>query len=189
MTELKNARHERFATGLVDGLSQEKAYIEAGFSPNGARGAACNLLKHYSSIIKRRDELLAEREMLNTIARVRAMETTQIDKERVMRELMDNAMIAKQAVPVLDKNGNETGVYNVNISASNQALIALGKEIGMFHNKPVEAPRSKYADMSDEELKQYIFEKCRKLGFEITLPKRSTNTKLMRKRNNSNTKY
>lgn len=164
MTILKNGRHERFTTGLADGLSQEKAYIEAGFSPNGARGAACNLLKHFSSIIKRRDELLAEREMLNTMAKVRAMEAAQIDKERVMRELMDNAMVAKQAVPVLDKNGNETGIYNVNIPASNQALIALGKEIGMFHNKPAEAPRSKYANMSDEELKQHISVKLGKLG-------------------------
>ena len=78
---------------------------------------------------------------------------------------MDNAMIAKQAVPVLDKNGNETGVYNANISASNQALIALGKEIGMFHNKPVEETRSKYANMSDEEMKELIYEKLYKLGF------------------------
>jgi phage terminase small subunit len=60
MTILKNARHERFATGLADGLSQEKAYIAAGYSPNGARGAACNLLKRSSGIMKRRDELLAE---------------------------------------------------------------------------------------------------------------------------------
>lgn len=78
---------------------------------------------------------------------------------------MDNAMIGKQAVPVLDKDGNETGVYNVNISASNQALIALGKEIGMFHNKPVETPRSEHANMSDEELQEYIYKKLYKLGF------------------------
>jgi len=165
MTTLRSARHERFATKLADGLSQEKAYIEAGFSPNGARGSASTLIKQHPYIFERRDELLAEREMLNTIARAKAMEATQIDKERVMKELMDNAMIAKQAVSVLDKDGNETGVYNANISASNQALIALGKEIGMFHNKPVETPRSKHAAMSDEELQTYVYKKLYKLGY------------------------
>lgn len=38
-------------------------------------------------------------------------------------------------------------------------------EIGMFHNKPVETPRSKHADMSDEELQKYIYKKLYKLGF------------------------
>jgi len=71
-------------------------------------------------------------------------------------------MIAKAAVPVL-KNGKPIGVYQANISASNQALIALGKEIGMFHDKP-ETLRSEHASMSDEELKQYISVKLRKLG-------------------------
>jgi len=62
------------------------------------------------------------------------MEALQITKKDVMRELLDNAMRAKAAVPVM-KNGVPTGIYNTNISASNQALIALGKEIGMFTDK------------------------------------------------------
>ena len=165
MSILKNGRHERFATGLADGLSQEKAYIEAGFSPNGARGAACNSLKHYSNIIKRRDELLAEREMLNTLARVRAMEATQIDKERIMRELMDNAMVAKAAVPVL-KNGEPTGLYQANISASNQAFMLLGKELGMFMDKS-EVRIDHHASMDDEQLRIFVVNKYRKLGLDL----------------------
>ena len=165
MPTLRNTKHEKLAIGLADGLSQEKAYIEAGYSPNGARGSASTLIKQHPYIFERRDELLAEREMLNTITRAKAMKEIQINKERIMRELMDNAMIAKQAVPVLDKDGNETGVYKVNISASNQALIALGKEIGMFHNKPVEEPHSKHANLSDEELIEFINQKLYKLGF------------------------
>jgi len=80
MTKLRNGRHERFATRLADGLSQEKAYIEAGFSPNGARGAACNLIKQYVYILKRRDEILAEREILHSVSTVQAMKALQITK-------------------------------------------------------------------------------------------------------------
>jgi len=63
-------------------------------------------------------------------------------------------MRAKAAIPAM-KNGVPTGMYNTNISASNQALIALGKEIGMFPDKPETVP-AEHASMSDEELKQYI---------------------------------
>lgn len=163
MTVLRNGRHEKFAIGLADGSTQEKAYADAGYSPRSARSSASTLIKQYPNIIQRRDELIAEREMLNTIARVRAMEATQIGEERIMKELMHNAMIAKQAVPVLDKDGNPTGIYKVNISASNQALFMLGKHLGMFHDKP-ETLRSEHANMSDEELKQHISVKLHKLG-------------------------
>ncbi len=162
---LRNGLHERVAVGLADGLTQQKAYVVAGFSPNSARAAACNLLKHFSNIIKRRDELLAEREMLNTLARVRAMEATQIDKERIMRELMDNAMVAKAAVPVL-KNGEPTGLYQANISASNQALMLLGKELGMFTDR-TDVNVSTHSNMSDRELRAFVVEKYMKLGLDL----------------------
>lgn len=41
MPVLKNPKHEKFAQGLAKGLSQEKAYKEAGY--NGNRKAASNL--------------------------------------------------------------------------------------------------------------------------------------------------
>ena len=40
-----------------------------------------------------------------------------------------------------------------------------GGEIGMFHNKPVEAPSSRHANMSDEELKEFINKKLYELEF------------------------
>jgi phage terminase small subunit len=113
MAILRNGRHERFAVGLADGLSQEKAYINAGFSPNGARGAACNLIKQFSYILRRRDEILAEREKLHSVSTIQAMKALQITKKEVMglmEELMNNATIAKVAVPVM-KGGVPAGVY------------------------------------------------------------------------------
>jgi len=165
MTKLRNGRHERFATGLADGLSQEKAYIDAGFSPNGARGAACNLLKHYSSIIKRRNEILSEREILHSVSTIEAMKELQLTKKDIMRELMGNAMIAKAAVPVL-KNGEPTGLYQANISASNQALMLLGKELGMFTDR-TDVNVSTHNNMSDRELRAFVVEKYKKLGLDL----------------------
>ncbi len=165
MPILKNARHERFATELANGQTQEKAYIAAGFSPSSARASASSLIKQRPYIFERRDELLAEREMLNTLARVRAMEATQIDKERIMRELMDNAMVAKAAVPVL-KNGEPTGLYQANISASNQALMLLGKELGMFTDR-TDVNVSTHSNMSDRELRAFVVEKYKKLGLDL----------------------
>jgi phage terminase small subunit len=36
-------RHEKFAQGIAKGKTATKAYIDAGFSKNGADGAACKL--------------------------------------------------------------------------------------------------------------------------------------------------
>jgi hypothetical protein len=168
MTLLKNAKYERFATKLADGLSQERAYVEAGFSPNGARGSASSLIKQHAFIIKRRDEILAERERLHSVSTVQAMEALQITKKDVMRELLDNAMRAKAAVPVM-KNGVPTGIYNTNISASNQALIALGKEIGMFTDKVEHSKVTELTQKTDEELVVYIKDKYRKLGLDMDI--------------------
>lgn len=44
MPVLENVRHERFAQELAKGKTQEQAYIDAGYSPNGARAASSKLL-------------------------------------------------------------------------------------------------------------------------------------------------
>ena len=165
MSVLRNGRHEKFAIGLADGSTQERAYTEAGFSPNGARGAACNLIKQYSYILRRRDEILAEREMLHSVSKVQAMKALQINKKDIMKELLDNAMRAKAAIPVM-KDGVPTGMYNANISASNQALIALGKELGMFTDR-TDVNVSTHSNMSDRELRAFVVEKYKKLGLDL----------------------
>ncbi|MEO6825215.1 MAG: hypothetical protein ABI167_10955, partial [Nitrosospira sp.] len=88
-------------------------------------------------------------------------------KEDVMRELWDNAMKAKAAIPVLDRHGKETGLFNANFAASNQALQLLGKELGMFAEKK-EAPPEELANKSIEELHQIVMEKAYKLGLSLT---------------------
>jgi len=165
MTVLKNARHERFAIGLADGSTQERAYVNAGYAPRSARSSASTLIKQYPNIIQRRDEILAEREMVATIARVKAMKELQLCKKDIMEQLFDNAMVAKAAVPVL-KNGEPTGMYQANISASNQALMLLGKELGMFSDR-MDVQVSAHNTMSDAELRQFVVDKYKKLGLDL----------------------
>jgi len=165
MTKLRNGRHERFATELANGQTQEKAYIAAGFSPSSARASASSLIKQRPYIFERRDEILAEREKLHSISTIEAMKALQITKKEVMKELLDNAMIAKAAVPVL-KNGEPTGLYQANISASNQALMLLGKELGMFTDR-TDVNVSTHSNMSDRELRAFVVEKYKKLGLDL----------------------
>jgi hypothetical protein len=171
MSALPNQKHELLARGLADGLTQEKAYIAAGYSPNGARAGASGTLKKYPEILARRDELLKEQEQMYTRLKVapavKAARDLGIDKERILAELWDNAMQAKAAVPVKDREGNPTGVYNANWFASNQALQLLGKELGMFSDKKEEAPNP-HANKSIEELREIVLEKSRRLG--VPLP-------------------
>lgn len=46
MPALKNARHEAFARGIVEGRSARQAYISAGYSENGADQSASRLLSN-----------------------------------------------------------------------------------------------------------------------------------------------
>ena len=65
MPTLLNAKHERMAQALAEGKSQHASYIEAGYSPNGARGHAAELLDRNRAIRERRDEFLALRAEAN----------------------------------------------------------------------------------------------------------------------------
>jgi hypothetical protein len=50
----------------------------------------------------------------------------------VISRLKENADRAMQAVPVLDKDGKETGEFTWNPNAANRSLELIGKELGMF---------------------------------------------------------
>lgn len=79
-------------------------------------------------------------------------------------------MIGKAAVPVLDKEGNQTGIYgSMNLSASNQALVQVGKELGLFLDKP-EDVKSKHSNKTDAEMVEMLNDKMRKLGIRLDSP-------------------
>jgi len=58
MAVLRNSKHERFCHFVARGENATSSYISAGYSENGARGAACKLQAH-ASIAERITELQA----------------------------------------------------------------------------------------------------------------------------------
>ena len=48
MAILKNKRHEKFALNIFKGMSQQAAYVEAGFKPRGARANSTRLIANDS---------------------------------------------------------------------------------------------------------------------------------------------
>ena len=123
-----NARQLGFCRNVVaNGGNATKAYVDAGYSPVGANAGAARLLANVSTKAE--------------IASIRAdveIEAT-VDRSYVIANLRENAARAMQAVPVLDRDGNETGVYKYQGSVANRSLELLGKSIGMFvdvHESP-----------------------------------------------------
>lgn len=62
-------KHEAFAQGVASGKSATAAYIEAGYSPNGADGAACKLQGN-ASVASRIEELRAENQKSMSMTRL-----------------------------------------------------------------------------------------------------------------------
>lgn len=146
MAVLKNEQWETLAQCLADGLHPKEAYIAAGYSKASARNAVNGMLKRNPCILERRDEIMESRQGayqklhpgLVPVATSAALANLQITKEVILAELWDNAMKAKQAVPVLDRQGNPTGMFTANFTASNQALQLIGKEFDMFSDRKKE---------------------------------------------------
>lgn len=124
MGMLKNAKHEHFAHLVAKGSNAKEAYIEAGFSPNGAQPSSARLLSK-AMVAARIEEIKAN---ISTAA----IEKVSVDKAWVIAQLVENVQIAKSAIPVLDNEGNPTGEYKANLAAANRALELIGKEQGMF---------------------------------------------------------
>lgn len=129
MNILKNKKHEHFALLVAKGQKPEQSYITAGYSRNGARNAAARLLRN-RGILLRIDELRA-------IANERIVEKTGVDKAWVIQELVENVRMAKAAIPVKNKEGENLGEYKQDLSAANKALELIGKELGMFIDRKI----------------------------------------------------
>lgn len=147
MGVLKNKRHEQFAHAVAKGTKARTAYIAAGFSPNGADGAASKLQKS-AKVAARIAEIKANIDVVVT-------EKTGIDKAWVLEQLVSNVRIAKAAEPVLDNEGKPTGEYKANINAANRALELIGKEFGMFVDRK-EIRTGELDDIPHEEKKKAL---------------------------------
>lgn len=77
-----------------------------------------------------------------------------VDRDWVLRKLIDNANRSMQAEPVMDSDGNPTGEYKYDGATANRSLELIGKEFGMFVNRTVNlnADLRDLAKLSDAEL-------------------------------------
>ena len=178
MDILRNAKHELMAGALAEGLSQEAAYIKAGYGPKNARTAASRLLKQNVNICQRRDEILAEREKLRSAGAVAAAEKEQVTKEYVLRGLKTVAERCLQTYPVMNKrgeqvlcetpDGGEALAYQFEAGAATRSLELLGKEIGMFIERKEQGKPGEFGE-NREDLVSGIKERALKLG--VVIPK------------------
>lgn len=118
-----NAKQQRFVEEYLVDSNATQAAIRAGYS----RHSAGSLGK----------QLLENPPILKAIAAARAKltERVEVTQEFVVAKLVENLNRCMQAVPVLDKEGKETGEWKWEPGAANRALELLGKHLGMFEEK------------------------------------------------------
>lgn len=136
-----------FVELIAKGKTQYEAYREAYPQTKASRAT---IDREAASILRRPKvkQLLAE---LKEKVTEKMAERIAIDRQVIVDELWDNAQKAKAAVQVLDRKGNPTGEYIANFAASNAALVAIGKELGMFREAP--QPDDPLKDLSYEQVK------------------------------------
>jgi len=161
MSILSNPRHERFAQLLAQGRSQIEAHAGAGYKPH--RGNASSLAQD-KNILGRVAELLDAREKQHGQATAKAIERVSLTKEWILARLVENAERAMQAVPVLDREGNETGEYTYQGNVANRSLELLGKEIGMFIERREVGEPGEFAAVADADLERELMQQALDMG-------------------------
>lgn len=160
---LDNAKHEHFCQLYANGESATQAYVLTGYSAQGAGPSSARLLKK-APVCERIAYLRAMKERDHAASRQAVIDKAGLNKEWVIAQLMENVAMAKQAEPVLDADGKETGEYKQNLPAANKALELLGVELGMFIKKAEVGKPGEFSDLTDAELEREIKERERQLG-------------------------
>ena len=135
MPTLHNSRHERFAQLVATGKTPAEAYVAVRYAEKTAYTCGPRLLKTESvrARVIELEQKITEAAVTNAV----------LNREFVIRELMDNALKAKG---------------NGELSASNRALELLGKEIGMFERKdlPWDGDPATLTDLQLSQLNNYL---------------------------------
>ena len=135
MPVLDNIKWERFAKEVARGKTQRAAYKACGYIAKDADSAASDLANNPK--VKARIKELTAR------VTDKAIERAAVTKEWVLRELLDNAELAKA-----------DGSW----AARNRSLELVGKEIGMFGDQPPPAAPTRLEDLPTSILEQILRE-------------------------------
>jgi phage terminase small subunit len=124
MAVINNPRREEFALRVAQGEDATKVYISLGYSAKSAMCCASRLQSD-AKVAARIAEIKANLQ--------RAVEAqVGVTKAWVIEKLVENVNRAMQAMPVLDREGNETGGYTYQGNVANKGLELIGRELGMF---------------------------------------------------------
>ena len=115
-----NEKQKQFCEEYIIDLNGTQAAIRAGYSSKTANEQAAQLLAKLS-IQKYICELKNKRS-----------ERVKYSQDELMRDILEVKNRCMQANPVLDKEGNETGIWKFDSNGANKALDMLAKHVGFY---------------------------------------------------------
>ena len=115
-----NEKQKQFCEEYIIDLNGTQAAIRAGYSKKTANEQAAQLLAK-----------LSIQEYIQKIKNKRS-ERVKYSQDELMRDILEVKNRCMQANPVLDKEGNETGIWKFDSNGANKALDMLAKHVGFY---------------------------------------------------------
>lgn len=115
-----NEKQKQFCEEYIIDLNGTQAAIRAGYSKKTANEQAAQLLAKLSI-----QEYICE-------LKNQRSERVKYSQDELMRDILEVKNRCMQANPVLDKEGNETGVWKFDSNGANKALDMLAKHVGFY---------------------------------------------------------
>lgn len=147
MKPLSNPKHEHFCQLVFEGVHPTEAAKQVGYDPDRALITGSELKRKCAARLAELENARVER----------SIEKAGVSKAWVIDHLIENVQMAKQAIPVYDREGNATGEYQQQLPAANKALELIGKEIGMFIERK-EVRTGPLGDLTDEQLERLLIQ-------------------------------
>lgn len=115
-----NDKQKQFCEEYIIDLNGTQAAIRAGYSKKTARAIA--------------NELLTKLDIQEYIQKLKNKRSNRVkySQDELMRDILEVKNRCLQANPVLDKEGNETGVWKFDSNGANKALDMLAKHVGFY---------------------------------------------------------
>ena len=115
-----NEKQKQFCEEYIIDLNGTQAAIRAGYSKKTANEQAAQLLAKLSI-----QEYICE-------LKNKRSERVKYSQDELMRDILEVKNRCLQANPVLDKEGNETGIWKFDSNGANKALDMLAKHVGFY---------------------------------------------------------
>ena len=115
-----NEKQKQFCEEYIIDLNGTQAAIRAGYSEKTANRIA--------------SELLSKLDIQEYICKLKneRSERVKYSQDELMRDILEVKNRCMQANPVLDKEGNETGIWKFDSNGANKALDMLAKHVGFY---------------------------------------------------------